>query len=171
MRQSPPPLPQPPVKPAMPPAEEQPPPVLAGYVPKSGNTEMQAYRFVLKGGVVTLAGTERLVGDFHRRRGPLAWRPGMWCIRVLDAQMHVLAQETTMAPDEPCVVLDPNVTTPDGTPQAARLKLTDDVMLQVRLPPTPGAKWVNIYRLAGSQPVGLEVEPLGQLLVSIPLPP
>jgi hypothetical protein len=95
----------------------------------------------------------------------------MWCVRVLDADLHVLAQETAPAPDEPCVVLDPHVTLPNGTPKAAHLKATDDVMAQVRLPPMPGARWLKVYRLSGSQPVGLEVEPLGQLIASIPLPP
>lgn len=100
----------------------------------------------------------------------MAWQSGMWCVRVLDAQLRVLAQETAPAPDEPCVVLDPNVPTPTGAPQASRLKATDEVMMQVRMQPVPEAKWIRIYRLAGSQPVGVNFEPLGQILATIPLP-
>jgi hypothetical protein len=131
---------------------------------------MQVYRLALRGGVISLDAADRVEGEFHRRRGPMAWMPGMWCVRVLDANQRTLAQETSAAPDEPCVVLDPNVATTSGQPQASRLKLTDDVMTQVRMPATPGAKWVKIYRLSGSQPAALDVEPLGQLLATLPLP-
>lgn len=146
-------------------ASPRPAPVLNG-----GKSVMQVYRLALRGGVISLEAADRVEGEFHRRRGPMTWRPGMWCVRVLDASQRTLAQETSAAPDEPCVVLDPHVATASGQPQAAKLKLTDDVMTQVRMPTTPGAKWVKIYRLAGSQPAALDVEPLGQLLATLPIP-
>lgn len=154
-----------PVAPSEASAQPRPAPVLNG-----GKTVMQVYRLALRGGVISLDAADRVEGDFHRRRGPMTWLPGMWCVRVLDASQRALAQETSAAPDEPCVVLDPNVAKSSGQPQAARLKLTDDVMTQVRMPATPGAKWVKIYRLAGSQPAALDVEPLGQLLATLPIP-
>lgn len=135
-----------------------------------GKTQQQAYRFAVRGGQITLEGVELLQGDFHRRRGPQPWLPGMWCVRFLDADQRVLAQETAAAPDEPCVVLDPQVPNADGSPKASKLKLTDDVMMQMRVPPVAGASWIKIYRIAGTQPAALDAEPLGHLLASIPLP-
>lgn len=139
--------------------------------PVGGKSQRQAYRFALRGGKISLEGVDLLQGDFHKRRGPMAWRPGMWCVRFLDADMRVLAQETAAAPDEPCVVLDPNVLNAAGNPQASELKLTDDVMMQMRVPPVSGAAWIKIYRIAGAKPAAWGVEPMGELLASIPLPP
>lgn len=139
--------------------------------PAGGKSQRQAYRFALRGGKISLEGVDLLQGDFHKRRGPMAWRPGMWCVRFLDADMRVLAQETAPAPDEPCVVLDPNVLNASGNPQVSQLKLTDDVMMQMRVPPVSGAAWIKIYRIASAQPAAWDVEPMGQLLASIPLPP
>ena len=147
------------------------PPAATSRPPTGGKTLQQAYRFALRSGQISLEGVELLQGDFHKRRGTQPWRPGMWCVRFLDADMRVLAQETTAAPDEPCVVLDPNVPDAKGAPQAAKLKLTDDVEMQMRLPPVSGAAWIKIYRIANSKPAGWDVEPMGQLLASIPLPP
>lgn len=139
--------------------------------PAGGGTLQQAYLFAVRGGSITLEGVDLLQGDFHKRRGAQPWQPGMWCVRFLDADMRVLAQETTAAPDEPCVVLDPNVLNDSGAPQASKLKLTDDVMMQMRVPPVHGASWIKIYRIAGTQPASWDVEPMGRLLASIPLPP
>lgn len=136
-----------------------------------GKTQRQAYRFAMRGGKISLEGVDLLQGDFHKRRGPVAWRPGMWCVRFLDAEMRVLAQETAVAPDEPCVVLDPNVLDAAGNPRASQMKLTDDVMMQMRVPPVMGAAWIKIYRIAGAKPAAWDVEPMGELLASIPLPP
>jgi hypothetical protein len=136
-----------------------------------GKTQRQAYRFAMRGGKISLEGVDLLQGDFHKRRGPVAWRPGMWCVRFLDADMRVLAQETAVAPDEPCVVLDPNVLDAAGDPRASQMKLTDDEMMQMRVPPVRGAAWIKIYRIAGAKPAAWDVEPMGELLASIPLPP
>ncbi|OYW69179.1 MAG: hypothetical protein B7Z21_01670, partial [Verrucomicrobiales bacterium 32-60-5] len=69
------PVPVVPAAPAPPPTE----------VPRAdGKRELQAYRLVVRGGVVSLDGSQRIAGDFHRRRGPQAWMPGMWCVRLLD---------------------------------------------------------------------------------------
>ncbi len=132
---------------------------------------MQAYQIALRAGVLSLAGTELLAGDFHRRRGPMPWQPGMWCIRVLDADQRPLAQETTPAPDQPCVVLDPHAAAPGEPPKATPFKATDDVLTQVRMAATPGAKWLKIYRLASANPAPLSAEPIGQLLATLPLGP
>lgn len=150
----------------------QPAPAVPVATPPAGRgTPQQAYRFAVRGGKISLEGVDLLQGDFHKRRGTQAWLPGMWCVRFLDADLRVLAQETAAAPDEPCVVLDPHVPTAGGTPQASKLKLTDDVMMQMRMPPVSGASWIKIYRIAGTNPAAWDVEPMGQLLASIPLPP
>jgi hypothetical protein len=151
------------------PADPAPP---ATEVPRAdGKRELQAYRFVVRGGVVSLDGNQRIVGDFHRRRGPQAWMPGMWCVRLLDANMRVLAEETANAPDEACVVLDPNNLDANGKPQATQFSgAGEDAMLQVRLPPNPEAKWLKVYRLSGMERADWNTEPMGQLLTSISLP-
>lgn len=116
-------------------AKAKPPPApMAG-----GKTQQQAYRFAVRGGKITLEGVDLLQGDFHQHRGPQPWLPGMWCVRFLDADMRLLARETAAAPDEPCVMLDPNALNASGAPHVSKLKLTDDVMMQMRVPPVSGA--------------------------------
>ena len=142
------------------------PPVVA-----AGKREMQAYRLAVRGGTVSLDAVESITGDFHRRRGPQPWMPGMWCIRVLDADMRVLAEETAAAPDEACVVLDPQNLGPDGTPKATQFAgAGEEAMLQVRMPPQAGAKWLKVYRLSGMERADWNTEPMGQLLAAIELP-
>ncbi|MDZ4404094.1 hypothetical protein [Prosthecobacter sp.] len=136
-----------------------------------GKRELQAYRLAVRGGVVSLDGTQRIAGDFHRRRGPQAWMPGMWCVRLLDADMRVLAEETANAPDEACVVLDPQNLGANGQPQATQFAgAGEESMLQVRLPPHPDAKWLKVYRLSGMERADWNSEPLGSLLTAISLP-
>ncbi|OYW30780.1 MAG: hypothetical protein B7Z47_03130 [Chthoniobacter sp. 12-60-6] len=136
-----------------------------------GKRELQAYRIAVRGGVVSLDGQERIAGDFHRRRAPQAWMPGMWCVRLLDASMRVLAEETANAPDERCVVLDPQNQGAKGQPQATQFAgAGEDAMLQVRLPPHPDAKWLKVYRLSSMQRADWSTEPMGRLLASLPLP-
>lgn len=142
-----------------------------GDLRADGKRELQAYRLVVRGGVISLDGNERIAGDFHRRRGPQAWMPGMWCVRLLDANMRVLAEETANAPDEPCVVLDPQNLDAKGKPQVTQFAgAGEDAMLQVRMPPTPEAKWLKVYRLSGMERADWNTEPMGRLLTSIPLP-
>ncbi|MDB6004256.1 MAG: hypothetical protein JWR15_1243 [Prosthecobacter sp.] len=147
----------------------QPPPV--EVVRADGKRELQAYRIAVRGGVVSLDGNERIAGDFHRRRGPQAWMPGMWCVRLLDASMRVLAEETANAPDERCVVLDPQNLGANGQPQATQFAgAGEDAMLQVRMPPNPEARWLKVYRLSSMQRADWSTEPMGQLLASLSLP-
>jgi hypothetical protein len=136
-----------------------------------GKRELQAYRLAVRGGVVSLDDTQRISGDFHRRRGPQAWMPGMWCVRLLAADMRVLAEETANAPDDTCVVLDPQNPDANGQPQATQFAgVGEEAMLQVRLPPHPDAKWLKVYRLSGVTRADWNTEPLGQLLTAISLP-
>lgn len=140
----PPPAPKPIVQTMEPPeavvTEERVPAVSAPPAPMAGGkTQQQAYRFAVRGGKITLEGVDLLQGDFHQHCGPQPWLPGMWCVRFLDADMRLLARETAAAPDEPCVVLDPNALNASGAPHVSKLKLTDDVMMQMRVPPVSGA--------------------------------
>lgn len=160
---------QEPAEPQKTPAVLPPPPV--EIVRADGKRELQAYRLAVRGGVISLDGNERIAGDFHRRRAPQAWLPGMWCVRLLDANMRVLAEETANAPDARCVVLDPQNLGADGQPQATQFAGTgEDAMLQVRLPPNPDAKWLRVYRLSSMQRADWNTEPMGQLLASLSLP-
>ena len=143
----------------------------AAPITEAGSREMRAYRLAVRGGVVSLDAVESIVGDFHRRRGPLAWMPGLWCVRVLDADMRVLAEETAAAPDDVCVVVDPQNVGASGAPQVTQFAgAGEEAMLQVRMPPQPGAKWLKVYRLSGMQRADWNTEPMGQLLASISLP-
>lgn len=144
---------------------------VASPVAGLGSREMRAYRLAVRGGVVSLDAVEPVVGDFHRRRGPLAWMPGMWCVRVLDADMRVLAEETAAAPDDVCVVLDPQNLSSAGVPQVTQFAgAGEEAMLQVRMPPHPGARWLKVYRLSGMERADWNTEPMGQVLASISLP-
>jgi hypothetical protein len=147
------------------------PPPAAEVVRADGKRELQAYRLAVRGGVVSLDATQRIVGDFHRRRGPQTWLPGMWCVRLLDSDMRVLAEETANAPDAACVVLDPQNPGANGQPQATQFAgAGEEAMLQVRLLPHPDAKWLKVYRLASMTRADWNTEPLGQLLTAISLP-
>ena len=144
---------------------------VAAPIAVAGNREMRAYRLAVRGGVVSLDAVEPIVGDFHRRRGPMAWMPGMWCVRVLDADMRVLAEETAAAPDDACVVLDSQNLSASGSPRVTQFAgAGEEAMLQVRMPPQPGAKWLKVYRLSGMERADWNTEPMGQVLASISLP-
>ena len=147
------------------------PEAVAKVVRPDGKTELQAYRIAVRGGVLSIDGTQRIVGDFHQRRGPMPWMAGMWCVRLLNADLRVLAEDTANAPDDACVVLDPQNHDANGQPQATQFAgAGEEAMLQVRLPPHPDAKWLKVYRLAGSERADWNTEPSGKLLASIPLP-
>jgi len=136
-----------------------------------GKRELQAYRLAVKSGVVTLDGSTRIAGDFHRRRGPQPWMPGMWCVRLLDAGGRVLAEETANAPDDVCLVGDPQNLAANGQPRVTQFAgAGEEAMLQVRLPPHPDARMLKVYRIGSLQRADWNTEPLGQLLASISLP-
>ncbi len=132
---------------------------------------MQAYRLAVRGGVVSLDAVESIRGNFRQRRGPVSWMPGMWCVRLLDADMRVLAEDTAAAPDALCLVLDPQNKDATGAARATQFAGSgEEAMLQVRLPPQPGAKWLKVYRIASLERAGWDTEPMGQVLASISLP-
>ena len=145
--------------------------VPAETVRADGKRELHAYRLAVRSGVVTLDGSTRIAGDFHRRRGPQPWMPGMWCVRLFDADMKVLAEETANAPDDVCLVGDPQTLGANGKPQVTQFAgAGEEAMLQVRLPPHPEAKWLKVYRIGSLQRADWNTEPMGQLLASISLP-
>lgn len=136
-----------------------------------GKREVQSYILLVKNGVVTLDGSSRIAGDFHRRRPPQAWMPGMWCVRLLDANLKVLAEQTANAPDEVCLVGDPQNPGPDGKPQVTQFAgAGEEAVLQVRMPPHPDAKWLKVYRIGGLQRADWNTEPVGKLLAHLSLP-
>lgn len=137
----------------------------------SGKTELVAYRIAVRNGNITLDGIEHIWGNFHARRGSLTWYPGMWCVRLLDADMKVLAEDTLRAPDATCIVLDHHHTDAEGHPQPVQYSgLAEESMLQMRLPPNPEAKWLHIYRISTTSAIDWTHDPSDQQLAAIPLP-
>ena len=136
----------------------------------SSPSEQRAFRFVLTGSKIELAAAEDITGDFHPRRGPLAWQPGMIYCRLLDESQRVLAEQTVPAPDHMCIVLDPNLPDASGNPQPAALTPTGPVVFQMRMPRVDSATHMKVYRLQGIRPAGLTEEPIGELLATIALP-
>jgi hypothetical protein len=129
----------------------------------------RAFRFVLHDGRLELEAAEDIHGDFHQRRGPVAWQPGMLCCRLLDAQKRVLAEETVQAPDRVCVVLDPNTKDADGNPLPAVLSPKGSAVFQVRLPKVGAATQMRVYRITGPRPATAGGNFAGQLLATVPL--
>ena len=159
----------PPVKPP----ENQAPVVAAASLsvePSPAPAEQRAFRFLLTGDHLELTAVTETRGDFHRRRGPLSWQPGMLYGRLLDAGQQVLAEDTLAAPDAPCFVLDPHTRGADGEPKPALLTATGPVVFQLRMPRLDSATHLEIYRLSGSQPTVGNETPVGALLASILLP-
>ncbi|MEI6674591.1 MAG: hypothetical protein WCO57_05390 [Verrucomicrobiota bacterium] len=128
-----------------------------------------AWRMVLAGDRVELLGREDLQGDFHERRGRMAWLPGMLLCRLLDARQQVLAEETLAAPDHACVVQDPQMTGEGGQPMAVAFSSSAPVVFQVRLPRVANATQLQVYRLTGPRPAAAEAAPAGILLGRIAL--
>ena len=129
-----------------------------------------AFRLALAGDVVKLIGTDELQGDFHRRRGRLAWWPGMLYFRLLDAQQRVLAEETLAAPERTCVVLRSGSPEVDGdAPPAARVSTSVPVVIQVRMPSVAGATQLQVYRLTGERPADSQAEAPTKLLATLAL--
>ena len=137
---------------------------------KSQPSKRMAFRLALEGEVVKLIGTEELQGDFHRRRGRLAWWPGMLYFRLLDVQQRVLAEETMAAPERTCVVLRTGSPEVDGdAPPTARVSTGAPVVLQVRMPSVAGASQLQVYRLTGEQPADSQAEAPRKLLATLAL--
>jgi hypothetical protein len=157
--------------PAQPTATSDAEPPRASQVSPRGKSERIAYRIAVRNGTLSLDGTTRLTGDFHPRRATPAWMPGMWCMRLLDGNMRVLAEDTALAPDATCIVLDPKNPDAHGHPQVTQFSgLAEETMMQVLLPPHPNAQWLRVYRLDSSTPSAWTREPEGKLLASFQLP-
>jgi hypothetical protein len=146
-------------------------PSVTGSSAASGQKKsLMAYRLAVSQGAVTLAAAQPIQGEFHSRRGAAVWQPGQWCIRLLDENLQVLAEETARAPDALCMVLDPNLRDVQGRPTATRYAGTgQDTMMQVRFPPHPEAHWLKVYRLSSHEPADWQHEPTGSLLAAIDL--
>ncbi|MBX3735529.1 MAG: hypothetical protein KF715_02475 [Candidatus Didemnitutus sp.] len=139
-------------------------------MPVERKRELRAYRIAVRGGGLVLDGVEPVFGDFHHRRGALPWMAGLWCVRLLDANQRVLAEDTAKAPDEVCVVLDPQRRDGSGNPRAAQFAgAGEEAMLQVRLPSLPEAKWLKVYSLSSAERADWNTEPAGRLLATFPL--
>ena len=129
-----------------------------------------AFRVVLDGDTVRLLETEELQGDFHRRRGRLAWVPGMLYCRLLDSRQQVVAEETFAAPDQACVVVTPHVAATDGNPSAVSVAATAPVVFQVRMPSVASAAQLQVYRVTGARPADTSAEAAAKLLGNLVLP-
>ncbi len=149
--------------------DNQPQAVAVATVPPLG--EQRTFRFLLTGDHVDLTAVKETRGDFHQRRGPLSWQPGMIYGRLLDAAQHVLAEDTLPAPDPACMVLDPHTPGTDGEPKPVMLTATGPVILHFRMPKMNSATHIEIYRLSGSEPTVADEQPVGLLLARILLKP
>ena len=127
-----------------------------------------AFELVLDGDSVKLLRTDELQGDFHRRRGQLAWWPGMLYFRLLDTQQRVVAEETMAAPERTCAVIA--AATP-GTaptpPPAAMASAHVPGVLQVRLPSVASATQLQVYRITGERPADTNAELPAKLLETL----
>lgn len=130
---------------------------------------LHAFRFVLTGDKLALDAVERIQGDFRKRRGEMAWEQGMFYCRLLDAENRVLAEETLMAPDYVCMVLDPRTPGADGMPSPVRLSPTGPVVFQVRMAGGESASEMKIYRIQTPRPANPGDEPASGLLATISL--
>ena len=145
-------------------------PAAAGIeVPVPG--KRTAFRLVMDGDTVRLLATEELRGDFHQRRGRLAWLPGMLYFRLLDKQQRVVAEETLAAPDQACVVVNPHLAALEGKPSPAAVAATAPVVFQVRLPSVASATRLQVYRVTGPRPADTSAEPAARLLENLTLHP
>ena len=142
---------------------------VAGVVAPPEAGKQTALRMVLAGDTVELLARDELQGDFHQRRGRMAWLPGMLLCRLLDGQQRVLAEETLAAPDHACVVLAPQTAGMAAMPVATRFSSPAPVVFQVRLPYVAAATQLRVYRLNGPRPADTGAEPAGKLLGSIAL--
>ena len=109
---------------------------------------------------------EEVTGSFGRERA-VRWQAGMLCCRLLALDGRIVGERTMPAPDQVCVVLDPNDAS--GAPAAARLTSDGPAVFQVRFPDISEAVRLEVYRIA-SEVRPAAAAPVGQLLASIPIP-
>ena len=124
------------------------------------------FRLQLDQGRCTLEKVEEVTGSFGRERA-VRWQAGMLCCRLLALDGRVVGERTMPAPDQVCVVLDPNDAS--GAPAAARLTSDGPAVFQVRFPDISEAVRLEVYRIA-SEARPAAATPVGQLLASIPIP-
>jgi hypothetical protein len=125
------------------------------------------FRLQIDRGHCTLEKVEQVSGAFGRERIQ-QWQPGMLCCRLIAGDGRIVGERTLPAPDQACVVLDPN--DPSGTPIAARLTSEGPAVFQVRFPEISGAVRLDVYRIATEARPAADTAPVGQLLASIPIP-
>ena len=146
--------------------------ILAEPNPTAGSpfySKARAYRIVMSElGACSLEAVEELKGDFRKPRS-MKRLAGMFSCRLLDTNGRVLAESTIQAPDQVCVVLDPQVTDAAGAPLPSRLTSEGPVVFQVRLPKVEDAAALEIVRLAGSREPQGDERPLGQLVALLDL--
>ena len=150
-------------KPAPAPA---PPPTMAAAFPES-TMRQTVFRLQLDHNRCTLENVEEVAGAFGRERG-MPWRAGMLCCRLLAGDGRIVSERTMPAPDQVCVVLDPNDAS--GTPTAAHLTSDGPAVFQVRFPESSGAERLEVYRISTETRPADAAAPVGQLLASIAIP-
>ena len=125
------------------------------------------FRLQLEGNRCTLEAQEEVSGAFGRER-TVRWAPGMLCCRLRAEDGRIVGERTLPAPDQVCVVLDPN--DPSGTPTAARLTSEGPVVFQVRFADLAGAVRLEVARITAAVRPEDSAAPIGTLLASIPIP-
>ena len=124
------------------------------------------FRLKLDRGNCTLENVEEVTGDFGRERFQ-RWQPGMFCCRLIAKDGRIVGERTMPAPDQICVVLDPNETS--GTPIAARLTSDGPAVFQVRFPDISGAVRLEVHRIS-SETRPASAESVGPLIAQIMIP-
>ena len=117
-------------------------------------------------GHCTLEKVGEVRGAFGRERLQ-QWQPGMLCCRLIADDGRIVGEKTMPAPDQVCVVLDPNDSS--GTPTAARLTSEGPAVFQVRFPEISGAVRLEVHRIATDTRPAADA-PIGPLIASIALP-
>ena len=120
----------------------------------------------MEGGRCSLEAVEDVRGSFRRDRRPREAAPGMLTLRLIGQDGATVDEQTILAPDYRCVVLDPHVAD-GGPPQAARLTSDEASVFQVRFPQVQAVR-LDVLRITAAvqgSPALAE-----QLLASFPLP-
>lgn len=137
-------------------------------VPRVGDPSTQhVFRLMLDGNRCALEAIEEVRGNFGRRR-LLAWHPGMLCCRLIDAEGRLIGEQTVEAPDEVCVVLDPEVV--GGPPGPVHFTREGTTIFQVGFPEIAKAVKLNIFRITEATRPNEPSTPVGDLLAAIPIP-
>lgn len=129
-------------------------------------TRQTVFRLKLDHDRCTLEKVEEVSGSFGRERA-VKWQAGMLCCRLVAGDGRIVGERTIPAPDQVCVVLDPNVS---GAPSAARLTSDGPAVFQIRFPNISGAERLEVYRIATEIRPADSAASIGPLVASIPIP-